>query len=90
MKLHNDRGAVICAAQVTERVPPGIVHSYEGSATYDPVGEPGHSPDRAGCVNLLTPSRFIIKRSHAAAMNSCLIDIEKWDEKAEAKEAANA
>ncbi|MCF8095534.1 MAG: molybdopterin-dependent oxidoreductase, partial [Desulfobacteraceae bacterium] len=78
VKIFNDRGAVICGAQVTERVPPGTVHSYESSAVYDPVGEPGSSPDRGGCINLLTPSRPIIKKSHSTAANSCLVQIEKW------------
>lgn len=78
VKVFNDRGAVICAAKVTERVPPGTVHSYEASAIYDPIGEPGASPDRGGCMNLLTPSRPIIKRSHSIAANSCLVQIEKW------------
>jgi trimethylamine-N-oxide reductase (cytochrome c) len=73
-----DRGAVICAAQVTERLPPGTVHSYESSAIYDPVGEPGTSADRGGCINLLTPSRMIIEKSHSMAANSCLVQIEKW------------
>jgi trimethylamine-N-oxide reductase (cytochrome c) len=78
VRVYNDRGAVICAAQVTGRVPPGTVHSYESAATYDPIGEPGYSPDRGGCVNLLTPSRPIIEKSHSLAANSCLVQIEKW------------
>ncbi len=78
VKVFNDRGAVICAAQVTERVPPGTVHSYESSAIYDPIGEPGLSPDRGGCINLLTPSRPMIKKSSSMAANSCLVQIEKW------------
>jgi trimethylamine-N-oxide reductase (cytochrome c) len=78
VKLFNDRGAVICAAQVTERVPPGMVHSYEASAIYDPVGEPGCSADRGGCINQLTPSRMMIAMSHAMAPCSCLIEVEKW------------
>ena len=78
VKVWNDRGAVICAAQVTERLPPGTVHSYESSAIYDPVGEPGTSADRGGCINLLTPSRMIIEKSHSMAANSCLVQIEKW------------
>ncbi len=79
VKVFNDRGAVVCAAQVTERVPPGTAHSYESSANYDPLGEPGYSADRGGCMNLLTPSRFIIKKSHAAAFNSCLVQVVKWN-----------
>jgi len=78
VKVFNDRGAVICAAQVTERVRPGTVHSYEGSAVYDPVGEPGISTDRGGCMNILTPSRPIITKSHSIAANSCLVQIERW------------
>jgi molybdopterin guanine dinucleotide-containing S/N-oxide reductase-like protein len=78
VKVFNDRGAVICAAQMTERVGPGTVHSYEGSAVYDPLGEPGSSPDRGGCMNILTPGRPIIKKSHSIAPNSCLVQIEKW------------
>ena len=78
VKMYNDRGAVICAAQVTGRVSPGTVHSYESCAIYDPVGEPGKSPDRGGCVNLLTPSRMMVKKSHAMAANSCLVELEPW------------
>jgi trimethylamine-N-oxide reductase (cytochrome c) len=79
VKAFNDRGAVICAAQLTERVPPGMVHSYEASAVYDPVGEPGHSADRGGCINQLTPSRMMIKKSHSMAPCSCLVEVEKWN-----------
>ena len=45
VKLFNDRGAVIFAAHLTDRLPPGTVQSAEGSAHYDPIGEPGESPD---------------------------------------------
>ena len=78
VKVFNDRGAVICAVQVTERLPQGTVHSYCSSAVYDPMGEPGYSVDRAGTINLLTPSRPIIKKSHSTASNTCLVQIEKW------------
>ena len=78
VKVFNDRGAVICSAQVTGRVPPGTVHSYESSAVYDPIGDPGYSPDRGGCVNQLTPSRMMVRKSHSMAANSCLVQIERW------------
>ena len=78
VEIFNDRGSVICAAHITERIPPGTVHSYEGSACYDPIGEPGQSVDRGGCINLLTPSRNIIKHSHSTASNSCLVEIKLW------------
>jgi molybdopterin guanine dinucleotide-containing S/N-oxide reductase-like protein len=78
VKVFNDRGAVLCAAQLTQRLSPGTVHSYESSAIYEPIGEPGASPDRGGCMNILTPSRPMIKKSHSFAANSCLVQIEKW------------
>ena len=81
VKVFNDRGAVICAAQVTERLSPGVAQSCCSSAIYDPIGEPGYSIDRAGTINLLTSSRPIIKRSHSAASNTCLVQIEKWKER---------
>jgi trimethylamine-N-oxide reductase (cytochrome c) len=77
VRVFNDRGAVILAAQVTERLPPGTVHSYESCADYDPIGVPGEAPDRAGCINLLTPGRYISKNACGQAPNSCLVEIEK-------------
>jgi trimethylamine-N-oxide reductase (cytochrome c) len=81
IKLYNDRGAVLCIAVVTERVLPGIIHSYASSANYDPL-EPGKakSIDRGGCVNILTPSRMVSKHAPGMAPNSCLIEIVKWEE----------
>jgi trimethylamine-N-oxide reductase (cytochrome c) len=77
VRVFNDRGEVICAAQVTERVAPGTVHSYESCSDYQPLGKPGESADRCGCINLLTPGRFITKHSSGMAPNSCLVEIAK-------------
>src|SRR5690606_29114879 len=52
VKVHNDRGAVICAAVPTQRLPRGVASSYESAALYAPMGEPGRSVDRGGIVNL--------------------------------------
>jgi trimethylamine-N-oxide reductase (cytochrome c) len=79
VRVFNERGTVICAAQVTERLPPGTVHSYESCADYDPLGKPGESADRGGCINILTPSRYITKNSSGMAPNSCLVEIEKHE-----------
>jgi trimethylamine-N-oxide reductase (cytochrome c) len=80
IKLFNDRGSVLGIAQTTERVRPGVVHSCEGSANYDPL-EPGRagSVDRGGCVNLLTPSRMLSKNVPGMAPNSCLVEIARWE-----------
>jgi trimethylamine-N-oxide reductase (cytochrome c) len=80
VRVFNDRGAVLCAAHITERLPQGVAQSACSSAIYDPMGEPGNSVDRAGTINLLTPSRPIIKKSHSTASNTCLVQIEKWKE----------
>ncbi len=80
IKLYNDRGAVLGIADVTERVMPGVIHSYTASSKYDPIqpGIPG-SVDRGGCVNLLTPSRTMSKNTPGTAFNSCLIEVSKWE-----------
>ena len=39
VRLFNDRGAVVCAARPTQRLPRGVVHSYESSAVYEPSGD---------------------------------------------------
>ena len=44
IRAFNDRGSVILAAQVTERVPPGTVHSYESCSDYLPAESPGIRP----------------------------------------------
>ncbi|CAA7624987.1 molybdopterin-dependent oxidoreductase [Magnetospirillum sp. SS-4] len=79
VRVFNDRGAVICAAHVTQRLPSGTVHAYESSAVYDPIGEPGYSADRGGCVNQLTSKRSIAKKVTGTAANSCLVQVEPWD-----------
>jgi molybdopterin guanine dinucleotide-containing S/N-oxide reductase-like protein len=80
VRLYNDRASVLGIAHVTERVRPGVVHSYEGSAKYDPL-EPGKagSTDRGGCVNMLTPGRLMSKNVPGMAPNSCLIEIARWE-----------
>jgi trimethylamine-N-oxide reductase (cytochrome c) len=80
VKLYNDRGAVLGAARVTERIRPGTVHSWSSVGKYDPVepGKPG-SIDRGGCMNILTTNRLISKNASGFAPNSCLIEIQKWE-----------
>ena len=81
IKIYNDRGAVLGMAHVTERIRPGVVHSYEASSKYDPV-DPGKSGsvDKGGCVNLLTPSRMISRNAPGMAPNSCLMEVSKWED----------
>jgi molybdopterin guanine dinucleotide-containing S/N-oxide reductase-like protein len=83
VKVHNERGAVICAALLTQRLPRGVCHGYESSAVYDPMGEPGKSVDRGGCLNLLTPHKSQTKSTHALAGANALVEIELWDRRTE-------
>jgi len=78
IRLWNQRGSVVCAAQVTGRIQPGVVSAYSGSAQYHPVGEPGRSTDLGGCVNMLNPKKSITKKGHGMKPNSTLIEVEKW------------
>ena len=82
IRLYNDRGSVVCAARLTERVRPGVLHTCESSAVYDPIGEPGKSADRGGCVNQLTNHHSQSAKSSSMAPNACLIEVEVWDGRA--------
>jgi len=70
---------VVCAAQVTQRLRPGVVSASASSAKYQPLGEPGNSTDIGGCVNLLCPKKCITKKTTSMAPNTTLIQVEKWD-----------
>jgi molybdopterin guanine dinucleotide-containing S/N-oxide reductase-like protein len=80
VKLYNDRGVVLGVAQITERIKPGIIHSYCSGGIYDPM-EPGkpYSVDKGGCVNLLTSARMLSKNAPGMAPNSCQIEVAKWE-----------
>jgi molybdopterin guanine dinucleotide-containing S/N-oxide reductase-like protein len=80
VKMYNDRGTVLGIAVVTERLRPGVIHSYQASRRYEPLepGKPG-SPDRGACTNQLTPSRMTSKNACGMAPMSCLVEISKWE-----------
>lgn len=90
IRLFNDRGEVISAAVITKRILKGVAHTYESSAVYAPLGSPGRSADRGGCVNLLTPSRSQVRDGHSMAPNACLVQIERWHPTAEQLERLHA
>lgn len=79
VKAYNERGSVLFAAQVTERVPVGTCHCYESCAEYDPLGKPGESTDRGGCINILTSGRTMSKHACGMATEHALVEVEKWD-----------
>jgi len=79
VEVYNDRGSVLCGLEITDRLPAGVVHSYESCADYRTAGTPGESLEINGCVNILTPKRFITKHAHGLAVNSCLVEVRKWE-----------
>ncbi len=79
IELYNDRGSVICIADVTYRVPVGVMHSYGCSAKYDPIVPAPGATDRGGCVDILTNKRMLSKNAPGMAPNSCLIEVRKWE-----------
>jgi trimethylamine-N-oxide reductase (cytochrome c) len=78
VKVFNDRGAVICAADVSAMVARGVVKSFESSAEYQPVEIGGETVDIGGCMNLLTSSRTAMKGTSSMAPNACLVQVVPW------------
>ena len=83
VRVHNDRGAVVCAADVSPLLAPGVVKAYQASAIFDPIDDGECVTDRGGCLNILTPRRPQIRGTEGMASNSCLVQVEHWNARAE-------
>lgn len=79
VEVYNDRGSVLCGLDTTERVPRGVCHSFEACADFRCLRKPGKSPEVNGCINNLTSGRMIINRAHGLSVNSCLVEVRKWE-----------
>ena len=84
VRVHNRRGAVLCAADVSPLIAPGVVKAYQASAIFDPLDDGEHVTDRGGCLNILTPRRPQVRGTEGMASNSCLVQVERWRARAEA------
>ncbi len=78
VRVFNDRGTVICAADVSPLVAPGMVKSFESCAEFDPLETADGIVDRGGCLNLLTPQRPQAQGTDGMSSNSCLVEIALW------------
>jgi trimethylamine-N-oxide reductase (cytochrome c) len=78
VKVFNERGAVICAADVSPMVARGVLKSYESSAEFQPRVINGETVDIGGCMNMLTSSRPQMKGTSSMSPNSCLVEVTKW------------
>jgi len=73
VKVFNERGAVLCAAYITERIMPGVVYVDHGSR-FDPID--AESLDRGGAINLITPHAITSKKVTGMAVSGFLVDVQ--------------
>ena len=70
IKVYNERGTVLCAAYITERVIPQVVYIDQGSR-FDPIDPLGL--DRGGAVNLITPHAISSKNATGMVVSGFLV-----------------
>jgi len=75
VRVFNDRGEVVIASKVTERIMPGVVDLPEG-AWYNPDR---NGVDRGGCCNVLTKNTM--SPVGALPSNTALVQVEAFREK---------
>ena len=78
VKIYNDRGAVICAADISTLLIQGVVKSSEASARFELVEVNGETLEIGGSLNILTPERPQNVRTHSMSPNSTLVEVEKY------------
>jgi len=74
IKVFNERGVVLCAAYVTERVIPNTIYVDHG-ARFDPID--AERLDRGGAINLITPRNITSKHVTGMVISGFLVGIEK-------------
>ncbi len=76
VKLFNDRGAILTAARISERVIPGAVVVHKGSRV-DPIAP---HLDRGGSTNLLSPNECVSKHCKGFAVSGYLVEAAKVED----------
>ncbi|MDR2487853.1 MAG: molybdopterin-dependent oxidoreductase [Clostridiales Family XIII bacterium] len=74
IKVFNERGIVLCAAFLTERLMEDVVYVDHGSR-FDPIDP--ESVDRGGAINLITPTAIISKTATGMVVSGFLVDVAK-------------
>jgi trimethylamine-N-oxide reductase (cytochrome c) len=77
VRIFNERGAVLCAAYVTQRLIPGVCYVDHG-ARLDPI-IPGEL-DRGGCINSITPTSMLSKNATGMATSGFLVEVARVSE----------
>ena len=80
VRVHNERGACLAGAVVTDRVRPGVVILHEG-AWYDP-DQPGKQGAlcKHGNINVLTSDRGTSQLAQGNTANTALVEVERYVE----------
>jgi trimethylamine-N-oxide reductase (cytochrome c) len=77
VKIFNERGAVLAAAYVTERIKPGSVQIHHGARadliSLDPL------IDRGGAIDLLVPSKPASRNTVGQVASGILVEVERVD-----------
>jgi anaerobic selenocysteine-containing dehydrogenase len=76
VKLYNERGAVLGAAYITERVIPGAIMQDHGARTDEIIS---FGLDRGGNHNLIGPDNIHSQNCTGQATNNFLVEVEKVD-----------
>ncbi|MDR0817367.1 MAG: molybdopterin-dependent oxidoreductase [Clostridiales Family XIII bacterium] len=74
IKVYNERGTVLCAAYLTERLIEGTIYVDHGSR-FDPID--AESLDRGGAINLITPTAITSKTVTGMAVSGFLVEAQK-------------
>ncbi|MGG7049266.1 MULTISPECIES: molybdopterin dinucleotide binding domain-containing protein, partial [unclassified Campylobacter] len=75
VKVFNDRGAILCGADVSDDIPDDVIIIREG-AWWDPQDD---GMCHSGNVNVLTMDKGCSKLSQSNIAHTCLADIVKYD-----------
>lgn len=74
VKIFNERGTVLCAAYVTDRINLGVVSVDHGSR-FDPID--AEKLDRGGAINLITPHAITSKNVTGMVVSGFLVEAQK-------------
>lgn len=80
VKIHNDRGALLAVARLSEQVRPGVIQMATG-AWYDPVLLPGepHPVCVAGNPNMVTRDIGTSRLAQGCTGQLCLVQVSRFD-----------
>jgi molybdopterin guanine dinucleotide-containing S/N-oxide reductase-like protein len=76
VKMYNERGTVLGAAYLTEKVIPGAVMQNQGTRTDEIISM---ALDRGGNLNLICPDNIISQHCTGMVTNNFLVEVEKVD-----------